>query len=472
MAAEAAWVLEADHVAGEKRATVAVAPTNVTRAELGDVPVARLRPEVQPACPGLQARILVRSGTARGPVAEAVRRSSGVRIYLEGFRVLPYGEPGDDWLSLDYQRGARGRGLSGQDGDPERDREAGLGRPGNRQVFGAVFLTERAAPELRMLVNREGFVPEAGFLAMRDLLATAIDLYVRESAKAREEPRRVRREQRREQARARDENRELSETFAKTLTIASGLEMEARRIGAGRLADQAASLRRELASTRQTADDLLTLPAITRVMASLGTQLAAFVHEVNAVLTLSRTLRDELQGLTPGRPELRHAMETAEELTRQLERQATYLVDIAAPDARRRRSRQPVRQVFDAATSLLRTVAEREEIEIRNDIRAESKTPPMFRAELVAVFSNILTNALKAAGHGGRIWAHAGDARADLPSRLRTRAPPSIPRRASGGSPSTRRRPKTPIRYLDRALVWASRSRARCSENTARRSSS
>ena len=27
--------------------------------------------------------------------------SAGIRLYRNGFRVLPYGEPGDDWLSFD-----------------------------------------------------------------------------------------------------------------------------------------------------------------------------------------------------------------------------------------------------------------------------------------------------------------------------------------------------------------------------------
>jgi len=28
----------------------------------------------------------------------------GVRLYRNGFRVIPYGDPGDDWLRLDEQK--------------------------------------------------------------------------------------------------------------------------------------------------------------------------------------------------------------------------------------------------------------------------------------------------------------------------------------------------------------------------------
>ena len=405
IAGEAAWVVELVYAPGSATADVAVAPTATALAELGPLHVARFTPPAPEGCPGLNARILIRTGVARGPLKEAVRRSSGVRVYLEGFRVPPYGEPGDDWLGLDLQRASRGRSLSGEDTDDPADSEAALSRPGNRQLFGAVFLTERAAPQLRMLVNREGFVPEAGYLAMTKLLSAAIDLYVRESARAREAPRSKRRQERQQQARARDDVG-LSATFTRTLTLATGLERDARRLGVPELADQAAVLREELTQTQEAADDLLTLPAITRVMATLGTQLAAFVHEINTVLTLSRSLRERLQPFSGREPDLTRAAALADELARHLERQAAYLVDIAAPDARRRRSRQPVGQVFDAAASLLRNVAERQGISIANEIAPEMRSPPMFRAELIAVFSNLLTNAIKAAGHGGEIRAY------------------------------------------------------------------
>src|SRR5207245_7867127 len=55
----------------------------------------------------------------------------GIRIYLDGFRIFPYGEPGDDWLNLDADRGRRiqtFRFLDTVDKDLERP---GLFLPGN-----------------------------------------------------------------------------------------------------------------------------------------------------------------------------------------------------------------------------------------------------------------------------------------------------------------------------------------------------
>lgn len=43
---------------------------------------------------------------------------------------------------------------------------------------------------------------------------------------------------------------------------------------------------------------------------------------------------------------------------------------------------------------------------ISNEIPETLETPPMFKAELSVVLTNILSNAIKAAGEGGRVWAH------------------------------------------------------------------
>jgi len=65
----------------------------------------------------------------------------GIRVYLDGFRVLTYGQPGDDWLKLDFDRGRRlttFRVL--KEVDKELERPA-LFLPGNNQIFGATFLS-------------------------------------------------------------------------------------------------------------------------------------------------------------------------------------------------------------------------------------------------------------------------------------------------------------------------------------------
>src|SRR5262249_24405652 len=123
--------------------------------------------------PFFQARILLREGTLRASREEQAwaSQASGVRVFMEGFRVLPYGEPRNDWLSLDLDYSRRSRSLVLLDDDAmskawtadEREPDWPLSVLYNRSYFGAVFLTQARASSLKMLVNREGFVPDVAF---------------------------------------------------------------------------------------------------------------------------------------------------------------------------------------------------------------------------------------------------------------------------------------------------------------------
>jgi signal transduction histidine kinase len=151
-----------------------------------------------------------------------------------------------------------------------------------------------------------------------------------------------------------------------------------------------------------------------RVLASIGTELAAFTHEINGLLGMAVGLSCHLDriaqivGLTDDqRRELKKALEAAQDLGQNLERQAVYLIDITSVDARRRRSRQGIRNRFEAASRLIRHSAEKRASTIVNAIDEGLRSPPIFPAKLTAVFTNLLSNAVKFSGKEGRIEATA-----------------------------------------------------------------
>ena len=150
--------------------------------------------------------------------------------------------------------------------------------------------------------------------------------------------------------------------------------------------------------------------SLLRILASVGTQMAAFVHEINGLLSAAQTLEGALKAILDGsglsrkeRQRLRQAWTVAADLKRALERHASYLIDVVTPDARRRRSRQRLADRFDTAVRLVRHYAERHHVDIRNRVPATLKSPPMFPAELTTAFANLLTNAVKAARQDGEI---------------------------------------------------------------------
>lgn len=71
-----------------------------------------------------------------------LRVPTGVRIYRDGVRVDPYGEPGDDWLGANERKAVR------QGHAPLQP----------NALYGAVSINRKDNPRLKPLANREGFI--------------------------------------------------------------------------------------------------------------------------------------------------------------------------------------------------------------------------------------------------------------------------------------------------------------------------
>ena len=180
------WIIEIQAKPGNSCVEYAIGPTI---SELVRTPSARTEywtyPHPNPESgPFFSARIFVRA-TRRvpGPLQSFARGTAGIRLFLEGFRVLPYGERGDDWLRIDADYTHRREpfeldGLQGQVLGEPVEKETFF-RLANSSYYGGVFLTDAGSSMLNMLVNREGFIPDQGFEDLKALLRRGIDLSVR-----------------------------------------------------------------------------------------------------------------------------------------------------------------------------------------------------------------------------------------------------------------------------------------------------
>jgi signal transduction histidine kinase len=439
------WVIEIDAREADRTVYFRITPT--TRC-LADCPSAEqatyTMPHPDPTHgPFFQARILVREGSGTCGTSQRgwVGNNAGIRVYMEGFRVLPYGASNDDWLEInaDFKRTRTFRHLEPfgfQDGEVDQ-KDAGYLFLRSDAYFGGVFLTQAGAPALRMLVNREGFVPEASYETLVRLVRVATDLSVRHRVLAYRERREGRREARRERAQERHTARPttsrlaLQETVRLTVQNASDLAAQARQQAAAWQFDQAQELIDQAAAqfgnAAQVAEQLVTEPTTLRVIASVGLQMLSFVHEIKTVLSTAGELDQTLKRLR-GTGKVYPSSGTVfarlhadvNRMRQEIERQASYLTDVTSPDGQRRRSRHSLRERFELAAVYIQDAARRTKIELCNDIPADLRSPPMFRAELSMVFTNLLTNAVKAAGSQGRIraWGTADGADAAVVIRV------------------------------------------------------
>tara|TARA_R110002049_G_scaffold244048_1_gene417996 strand:+ start:1500 stop:3749 length:2250 start_codon:yes stop_codon:yes gene_type:complete len=78
---------------------------------------------------------------------------AGINIYRDGFRVLPYGEPDNDWLRLDIRRVQK----------PTL-------RLSNNQITGYIAITADKNPELHDRSNREGLDNNAAYTDLQNIM--------------------------------------------------------------------------------------------------------------------------------------------------------------------------------------------------------------------------------------------------------------------------------------------------------------
>ena len=116
-------------------------------------------------------------------LAELTREQGGVRVYLDGFRVYPYGDPGDDWLNIDKDVARRwGSADSILNGvalklgiDPSR---AMLNHPQNRHLVGRVYISSYPRMPFVVKADREGFLKNKAFDELVKCVRLALQWYV------------------------------------------------------------------------------------------------------------------------------------------------------------------------------------------------------------------------------------------------------------------------------------------------------
>ncbi|MDE0802693.1 MAG: sensor histidine kinase, partial [Acidimicrobiales bacterium] len=412
--AAAQYVLEID--SNQRSLTYGIARTAATERSLPQdlhTPILPVRLPPLENGPYFEARIFIRSGDK----SSWPRSATGVRVYMEGFRVLPYGEPGNDWLGTDSQYTQRGRELVSFGEKYSTDAlfgskiaDEGLSMLPANGYIGGVFLTEDSSGGLQMLVNREGFLPGQPLETLTATVRRGIDYVTRIRARDKAAKRRTGTRSSRTVV-TRTRTQALAERTANLTQLVRSVNDA---ITAGETAKVQTSVRELAALTEEVAsvtDDLLDELNMIRVLASVGSQLSAFVHELNGLLAVTTATQRQLR-LARSKMKPSESRATArvsaslEELKRGLDRQASYLVDVTSADARRRRSAQRVRDRVDAVFRMLSVTAQRRHVILELQVPETVRTRPMFRAELTAILTNLLTNAVKAATPEDALTAH------------------------------------------------------------------
>lgn len=84
---------------------------------------------------------------------------NGIAVFRDGIRVMPYGEPDDDWLEIDKSRYMSSSGAFSR-----------------KNVVGAVEINQASNKDLRDKSNREGFIENQAFADLYDLLKAVLQV--------------------------------------------------------------------------------------------------------------------------------------------------------------------------------------------------------------------------------------------------------------------------------------------------------
>lgn len=97
-----------------------------------------------------------------------LREHAGISLYRDGFRILPYGEPDNDWLRLDRRRV----------NNPTL-------RFSNNQLLGWIQLSAAENPQLKDQTNREGLVDNEAYRHLQNVVIELLSMLEARRAQAR-----------------------------------------------------------------------------------------------------------------------------------------------------------------------------------------------------------------------------------------------------------------------------------------------
>jgi signal transduction histidine kinase len=323
-------------------------------------------------------------------VRDVLRTEGGIRLYRNGFRVVPYGEPGDDWLRLDEAYARR----------------AVLAPIANRNFFGIVELDDANGDLFEEHTSREGLIESPAFLELKDLTSSVL---VTAGTRIAEDRGRKTHAGRAPRATGSNPLQTLDAVRAAVRATKEAVEQVAQEIGtpaaeaAARQAAETVNLvEREKEDLEAAQIRLADEAAMLRFLATLGMTTSEFSHETGMTfdafrLDFKRVFEVAVQARSNDRAFGEQATR-AQAMLNRLDTLTSYLNALAA--ARSLRGMRPVSlskavETFERGLSA-QAKSQQIDLIIETPPYDALYTRPMHEAELASILLNFYTNSIKA----------------------------------------------------------------------------
>jgi len=328
----------------------------------------------------------------RSSVRELLNRHGGIRIYRNGFRVLPYGEQFDDWLGL--QRSSALREL--------------LPPHHNTNFLGFVEILDVSGERFEETASREGLLENDAFIQLQDYIYRAMMTGVIEVARARkkkifasddpvsppppndkpeEDPR----------AQAADLAEKVRQMGKKNQDQGDSSDTSNQENVDKNNTSSPEALASDIEKLGNRTQQLLEENGMLRVLASLGLTIGEFTHEVrhalaglNATANLMKEDFRKTEGFSGSYELLRANIELLQGYVR-------YFDNAVTQNAHRKLEVHELRDLISEFVAVIDPSLKRQQVELKTEFRGyDLFTKPMHKSEWASVFLNLFTNSLKA----------------------------------------------------------------------------
>lgn len=326
----------------------------------------------------------------RSKVAEKLQSSGGIRLYRNGFRVLPYGERFDDWLKLNASNLLR----------------KVLPPHSNRNFLGFVEINDVDGAHFEETSSREGLLENESFLELKDFVSAVLKTAILPIAEARD--RRLTTTDTRQKRRS--PKGQADDILGRLAALQKSASDDPQYAAA--LSQVVDSVRESVLEIGSTGEALLEELGMMRVLASLGLTIGEFTHEIRlsleAVRASAALLASRLDSKSEGAPQADYLLDQIADFEGYL----TYFDATVRDNVSREVVALEIRDVVNSFIQVVSPKLNRNELILEKNFDGFGLfVRPMHRSEWASILINLFTNSIKAirrAGAKGHIRIECG----------------------------------------------------------------
>jgi signal transduction histidine kinase len=313
----------------------------------------------------------------------------GIRVYRNGYRVPPYGEPEDDWLGLDYKH-------------------SGTFAPISTKTFlGFVALTDPEGEMFDETSSREGLIETKAFSEVREIMSAVLEVAVRriESFRGKGRGRKKRADPASGETAAQEAVAavaEVQEVVDQTIADGLGVTDRDRLDSALARLNELTQVSVEVARER---DDLLKEITMLRILASMGLTIAEFTHDFTHLAeTMELNLTAIKRAAATSSEALEFSLARFEGQFRQVRAYTSQFSNMMTTNASRELQEIDLYAVARSFRDHMKAVFDRRglDLDVERPVAYDIFTVKMHPSEWSSILLNLLTNALKAARRAHR----------------------------------------------------------------------